>query len=280
MTGGGAPCALHPCLAAAGLAALWLVCAHAAHAGAEPPVACYGYRVVHVYPHDPQAFTQGLAFAAGELFESTGRYGVSDLRRVDLDSGTVLQRRPLPDNLFGEGIAVWGGRIVQLTWRSRMGFVYDRRSFEVLRTFRYRTEGWGITYDGHRLVMSDGSSTLHLLDPDTLEVLEDLVVEDRGTSVPNLNELEFVNGEIWANIWRSDWIARISPRTGAVAAWIDLSDLLPARDRRRADVLNGIAYDAQGDRLFVTGKLWPKLFEIKPTPTSACHGIPTIPRRR
>ena len=235
MTGSGAPCAPHPCLAAAGLAALWLVCAHAAHADAEPPVACYGYRVVHVYPHDPQAFTQGLAFAAGELFESTGRYGVSDLRRVDLDSGTVLQRRPLPDNLFGEGIAVWGGRIVQLTWRSRMGFVYDRRSFEVLRTFRYRTEGWGITYDGHRLVMSDGSSTLHLLDPDTLEVLEELVVEDRGTSVPNLNELEFVNGEIWANIWRSDWIARISPRTGAVVAWIDLSGLLPARDRRRAE---------------------------------------------
>jgi glutamine cyclotransferase len=229
---------------------------------AEVPV--YGYEVVHSYPHDPAAFTQGLAFADGVLYEGTGLYGESTLRQVDLETGSVLQSRSLPPQYFGEGIAVYGDRIVQLTWRSRVGFVYDRRSFGPIHQFAYRTEGWGLTHDGRRLILSDGTATLYVLDPQTYEVSSSLQVRDRQSPVSMLNELEYVEGEIYANVWQTDRIARISPATGRVLGWIDLTGLLKAEDLQRpADVLNGIAYDSVGRRLFVTGKWWPRLFEIR-----------------
>jgi glutamine cyclotransferase len=228
---------------------------------------CYGYRVVHEYPHDPQAFTQGLALAAGALYESTGLYGHSELRRVDLATGAVLQRRDLPPQLFGEGLTAWRGELVQLTWRSHQGFVYDRATFRLLRTFRYPTEGWGLTSDGHRLIMSDGTSTLRVLDPQSLKLIGQIPVRDGSAAVARLNELEYVKGEIYANVWGTDRIARIAPDSGKVIGWIDLRGLLSPEERRSADVLNGIVYDPDSDRLFVTGKRWPKLFQIVPVPS-------------
>jgi glutamine cyclotransferase len=222
---------------------------------------------VHEYPHDPQAFTQGLAFAAGTLYESTGLYGHSELRRVDLATGAVLQRRALPPHLFGEGLTAWRGGLVQLTWRSGEGLVYDRTTFGLLRAFRYPTEGWGITGDGRRLIMSDGTSTLRLLDPESLKTTGEISARDGSAAVTYLNELEYVKGEIYANVWPTDRIARISPESGKVTGWMDLQGLLSPEDRRRAEVLNGIAYDPESDRLFVTGKRWPKLFEIVPVPS-------------
>jgi glutaminyl-peptide cyclotransferase len=228
----------------------------------EPPV--YGFEVVHAYPHDPQAYTQGLVYAGGVLYEGTGKYGESTLRRVALGSGKVLQAHALDRSLFGEGIALWDGQIVQLTWRNSIAIVYDQRTFRELRRFEYRGEGWGLTHDGRHLIMSDGSATLRFLDPQTFRVVRELLVQSRGRRVGRLNELEYVRGEIFANVWYQDHIARISPRTGEVIGWIDLRGLWPQRSERDA-VLNGIAYDAQGDRLFVTGKDWPKLYEIRLT---------------
>ena len=230
----------------------------------EPVTAPVGrFEVVKVYPHDPQAFTQGLVFSGGVLYEGTGLNGRSGIRKVKLENGEVLQVQALEQRHFGEGIALVDDAIVQLTWQSGVGFVYDRKTFQRTRTFSYSGEGWGLTYDGTRLIMSDGSSTLRFLDPKTLAPTGKLQVRDGSRPVERLNELEVVKGEIFANIWQTDRIARISPKTGTVTGWIDLAGLLDPRDARGTDVLNGIAYDATADRLFVTGKLWPKLFEIR-----------------
>ena len=224
----------------------------------------YSYSIVNTYPHDSDAFTQGLVFEDGFLYEGTGRYEQSSLRRVDLQTGAILQVRELSDQFFGEGITIYGDEIIQLTWKYHIGFVYDKDSFEVLEEFHYSTEGWGITYDGTRLIMSDGTSTLHFLDPETFEETGHIDVFDGDGQVTRLNELEYVRGEIYANVWQTDRVARIAPETGRVVGWIDLSGLLTTEDLGEpVNVLNGIAYDAETDRLFVTGKLWPKLFEIE-----------------
>ncbi len=221
-------------------------------------------RVVNTFPHDRAAFTQGLVFEDGMLYEGTGLNGQSTLRRVELESGEVLQSYSLPPEYFGEGITIWGDRIVQLTWKSRQGFVYDKETFELLDTFRYPTEGWGITHDGARLIMSDGTSTLHFWDPDTFEELGSVEVYGDLGPVARLNELEYIQGLVFANVWQTDFIAIIDPDTGEVAAWIDLQGLLGPEDLSEpVDVLNGISYDADGERLFVTGKLWPKVFEVE-----------------
>lgn len=235
--------------------------AAAAQRQTTAPVA--GYEIVRVYPHDPQAFTQGLVFADGFLYEGTGLNGQSGIRKVKLENGEVLQVQRLEARYFGEGIAVVGDTIVQLTWQAGAGFVYDRTSFERMRTFTYRGEGWGLAYDGTRLIMSDGTASLRFLDPKTLQETGRMEVKDGGRPVDDLNELEVVKGEIFANVWNHHRIARIDPKTGEVRGWIDLRGLLDPKDAAGVDVLNGIAYDAAGDRLFVTGKLWPKLFEIR-----------------
>lgn len=227
------------------------------------PAPRFGYSVVRSYPHDRGAYTQGLVFRDGFLYEGTGQEGSSSIRKVRLETGEVLQLRRLDDRYFGEGISIVGNRLIQLTWKNEIGFVYDATTFEPAGTFGYEGEGWGLTYDGRRLIMSDGSPELRFLDPSTLKETGRLTVRDRGVPVEELNELEMVKGEIYANVWQTDLIARISAKTGDVTGWIDLTGLLPPRERAGVDVLNGIAYDAAGDRLFVTGKLWPRLFEIK-----------------
>lgn len=227
----------------------------------------YGYRIVNTYPHDRTAFTQGLVFDNGFLYESTGLNGRSSLRKVELETGRVLQIRDLPYEYFGEGLALWQDKLIQLTWLSHIGFVYDKESFRQLRDFTYPTEGWGITSDGMRLIMSDGTARLYFLKPDTFEQIGWIDARDQDVPVTRLNELEYIKGEIYANVWLTNRIARISPETGQVVGWIDLTGLLSEEDRRQpVDVLNGIAYDAEHDRLFVTGKLWPKLFEIELIP--------------
>ncbi|MCL6511898.1 MAG: glutaminyl-peptide cyclotransferase [Anaerolineae bacterium] len=231
-----------------------------------PAAITYTYAVVNVYPHDPGAFTQGLVYADGVLYESTGLNGRSSLRRVALETGEVLQRRDLAPEYFGEGLALFNDRLIQLTWQNNIGFVYDANSFEPLQTWAYPTEGWGLTHDGTHLIMSDGSATLRFLDPYTFAVQREVMVTDGGRPVARLNELEYINGEVFANVWMTDWIARIDPHTGRVLGWVDLSGLLAPEERAGTDVLNGIAYDPQGGRLFVTGKLWPKLFEITLVP--------------
>jgi glutamine cyclotransferase len=232
--------------------------------GDSDAIPVYTYNIVNTYPHDRSAFTQGLVFEDGILYEGTGRFGHSTLRRVELETGAILQSRELADQFFGEGITVYGDRIIQLTWQSNVGFVYDKNSFELLQQFNYSTEGWGIIHDGEHLIMSDGTSILHFLNPQTFEEISQLGVFDNNGPVTRLNELEYVQGEIYANVWQTDRIARISPGTGRVIGWVDLEGLLTAEDRSEpVDVLNGIAYDADTDRLFVTGKLWPKLFEIE-----------------
>ena len=241
-----------------------LVCETARGITAAP---VYGYKIINVYPHDPDAFTQGLFFEDGFLYEGTGIYGKSELRKVELKTGRVLKSNRLPERFFGEGITAWGNKIIQLTWREKKGFVYEKDGFGLVREFSYATEGWGLTHDDKRLVMSDGSSYLHFLDPQTFKETGRIAVSDRGLPVSNLNELEYVRGKIYANVWPTERIAIISPETGDIEAWIDLSGLvrglgIPPGE----DVLNGIAYDSEHDRLFVTGKFWPKLFEIQLTP--------------
>jgi glutaminyl-peptide cyclotransferase len=240
--------------------------AETAATASAPPI--YTYRVVNVFPHDPTAFTQGLVYQDGIFYEGTGQRGQSTLRKVNPITSQVLQGIRLPDPYWGEGIAVLGDRLYQLTWQENTGFVYDKDSFDLLGTWRYEGEGWGLTTDGQRLIMSDGTNELRFLDPETLDELGRLaVVDGDGQPVARLNELEWVEGEVWANVWLTDLIARIDPATGQVLGWIDLTGLLPDEDRaaQRVDVLNGIAYDAATGRLFVTGKWWPKLFQIELT---------------
>ncbi len=239
---------------------------------ATPQAPTYGYQIVHAYHHDPTAFTQGLEFRAGFLYEGTGLEGRSTLRKVKLETGEVLQQVSLPPELFGEGITVVNQQIFQLTWRTEIGFVYDQTSFRRRRSFNYKGEGWGLTNDGSQIYMSDGSAQIRCWDPNSLQEKRRFTIRDSGRPVSLLNELEYVRGEIYANVWQSDRIARISLADGRVLGWIDLAGLLSPADRtEQVDVLNGIAYDAPGNRLFVTGKLWPKLFEIKVVPRSAPH---------
>ncbi len=239
-------------------------------AGGAPPT--FTYKVVRSYPHDRRAFTQGLIFRDGVLYEGTGMNGESAIRKVKLETGEVLQMHSLPREYFGEGITEWKGSIYQLTWQTQIGFVYDLNTFQQTKTFNYRGEGWGLTHDDSRLIMSDGSSSLRFLDPATLQETGRLRVRDHTGPIDQLNELEYVRGEILANVWQTQRIARISPKDGRVTGWIDLSGLLSPMDRGGADVLNGIAYDPAGDRLFVTGKWWPRLFEIKIVPRGGGRG--------
>jgi glutamine cyclotransferase len=222
------------------------------------------YRVLNAYPHDPGAFTQGLVYENGFLYEGTGLRGHSSLRQVELESGQVIRIHRLPERVFGEGIAIYGDRIVQLTLRSKKAFVYDKATFRVESEFTYSGQGWGLTFDGQNFIMSDGTSALYFFEPGSFTRVGQVIVKDRGRPVMGLNELEYMKGEVLANVWRTDLVARISPVTGKVEAWIDLAGLLDrAGSSDTTDVLNGIAYDAESDRLFVTGKLWPSLFEIE-----------------
>lgn len=223
----------------------------------------YGYQIVRVYPHDRNAFTQGLQYIDGVFYEGTGLHGKSSVRKVKVETGEVLQKRDVPSQYFGEGIVLWNSELIELTWQSQVAFVYDAKTFEPKRRFYYHGEGWGLTHDGVNLIMSDGSHQLRVLDPATFAEKRRISVTAVGTPLQNLNELEFVKGEIFANIWQTDYVARIAPATGQVIGYIDLRGLLTTAERANADVLNGIAYDAQHDRLFVTGKLWPKVFEIR-----------------
>ncbi|MGA7295869.1 MAG: glutaminyl-peptide cyclotransferase [Terriglobales bacterium] len=227
----------------------------------------YTFRVVHTFPHDPNAFTQGLAYRDGFLYEGTGLKGRSSLRRVRLETGAVVRQVDLAPELFGEGIALLKSEVVQLTWLSQAGFVYNLSDFHLLRRFSYLGEGWGLTTDGHDLFMSDGTSVIRVLDSNTFAEKRRFTVRDGQTPIDQLNELEFVEGEIFANVWQTDRIARISPHSGEVVGWIDLKGLLsPIYHLESGAVLNGIAYDPVRKRLFVTGKLWPNLFEIRLIP--------------
>ena len=243
-------------------------CEPFAETAVAPPtsVPVYSYRVINSYPHDPAAFTQGLLFVDGVLYESTGRFP-SSLRQVDLASGQIQQRLNLDEPYFGEGLVLWQGKLIQLTWQNRVAFVYDQNSFELLDTWEYETEGWGITHNGRCLIMSDGSDTLYFRHPETFAEVGRLTVQDQNGPVRLLNELEFIDGEVWANIWQTNRIVRIDPTNGQVVGSIDLTGLLdPATLTQPVDVLNGIAYDEVNGRLFITGKLWPTLFEIEVVP--------------
>jgi glutamine cyclotransferase len=230
-----------------------------AQAGTIPVL---GATVVKSYPHDPQAFTQGLEFFGGYFYESTGRQRQSTLRRVVLETGKVAQSVRLPDESFGEGLTIFHGKIYQLTWLDKTGFIYDLRTFRKLGKFPYNTEGWGLTHDDSSLILSDGTNRLQYIDPESFRVTKTLEVFAGPTAVTNLNELELIRGEIWANVWHSDRIARIDPKSGQVTAWIDLTAIAGPETREQEDVLNGIAWDPGRQRLFVTGKNWSKVFEI------------------
>jgi glutamine cyclotransferase len=223
------------------------------------------YEVVAEYPHDPEAFTQGLILVDGQLYEGTGLNGRSELRLVDLETGDVLQSHALDSEYFGEGITVFGDRIFQITWQTQTAFVYDRETFEQIGTFSYDTEGWGLTHDDTSLIMSDGSDQLFFRDPDTFEVTRQITVRDGDMPIDRLNELEYVDGFIWANVWQTTYIARIDPETGAVVDWLDLAALDEQMrvTGQQVDVLNGIAWNPESATLYVTGKLWPTLFEIQ-----------------
>ncbi|MFN3690689.1 MAG: glutaminyl-peptide cyclotransferase [Fimbriimonadales bacterium] len=231
----------------------------------EPEIPVYRYRIVNTYPHDKNAFTQGLEFHNGYLYESTGLNGQSSLRKVELRTGRVLQIHRLPNEYFAEGMTILGDRIYQLTWQNGVCFVYRLNTFRQETQFRYYGEGWGLTNDGKHLIMSDGSETITFRDPETFAEVRKITVRAQGKPVRNLNELEYIEGEIWANIWHSDMIARIDPQSGMVKAWVDMEGL-PVPNRGLEDVLNGIAYDRQNKRIFVTGKNWSKLFEIELIP--------------
>lgn len=246
------------------LVLLWPARLHSLSAGTPD-----SFRVVQSYPHDPRAFTEGLVYADGVLYESTGLKGHSTLRTIDPKTGIITRHLDVPDTYFGEGITVWQDQLIQLTWQTHIGFVYDRASLRLLQTFHFDGEGWGLTQDGKSLIMSDGTPTLRFLDPHSFRETRRLKVTEDGTPVQNVNELEYIHGEIFANIWHSDRILRISPQTGKVLGWLDLSALLPASDRSDPEaVLNGIAYDAKTNHLFLTGKLWPRIFEIELKPAS------------
>jgi glutamine cyclotransferase len=226
----------------------------------------YTYTLIHQYPHDPDAFTQGLAWDEGKMYEGTGLYGRSSLRSVDLETGLVNRQRHYRRKYFAEGITVFQGRIYQLTWKSGRVFQFDKEKFAVMKSWSYPREGWGITHNGNELIVSDGTAFLYFLDTETLKEKRRILVQDDQGEITRLNELEYVRGAIYANVWQTDRIAIIRPQDGAVSGWLDLSGLsaqVRSRSQGKADVLNGIMYDPAGDRLFVTGKLWPSLFEIK-----------------
>jgi glutaminyl-peptide cyclotransferase len=248
------------------LALLFLLvsCSGAAHLNEPAPdAALYSFDVRGSWPHDVGAFTQGLEYYEGSLYESTGGHGTSSLRQVELETGRVLRRVDVPREYFAEGLTIFHGKIYQLTWQAHKGFIYDLASFQMLGEFAYEGEGWGLTHDERSLIMSDGTNQIRFLDPVNLRVERAIKVYDEGRPLMKLNELEYIRGEIYANIWQTDWIVRLDPRTGKILGRIDLKGLLPAADRTgTTDVLNGIAYDEAHDRLFVTGKLWPKLFQI------------------
>jgi len=237
------------------------------YSGSPDTVTQWSYKIINTFAHDPNAFTEGLVFEDGVLYEGTGLPGRSELRKVDLETGEVLQKLKLKDQYFGEGITIMGDRIIQLTFQTRVGFAYNKETFELLREFKYPTEGWGITHDGKNLIMSDGTPMLYFLDPNNFTQVSKKMVFEQDTAVWGLNELEYVEGEILANVWPGERIVRIDPRTGQVTGWIDMEGLLaPDEQDGQIDVFNGIAYDPTNRRLFVTGKFWPKLFEIKLVP--------------
>lgn len=259
-------------LIALAVAALALVCIAPVRAHDTIPV--YGYRVVHSYPHDPQAYTEGLLYLDGHLYESTGQVGSSSVRKVELETGKVLQSAPTPWPDYGEGIAVWKNRLIQLTWKNQEGFIYDLATLKPLARFPYAGEGWALTSDGKQLYMSDGTPVIRILDPDTLKQTGQIDVTADGQPLQNINELEWVKGQIYANVWLTTRIARIDPASGKVTGWIELAGLVPKPQQLADptnDVLNGIAWDAQHDRLFVTGKCWPKLYEIRLVPPKRGH---------
>jgi glutamine cyclotransferase len=231
---------------------------------ASGPVPKYGYQIVNIWPHDSNAFTQGLILMDGKLLESTGQEGFSSLRRVDLESGRILKKIDVPVPYFAEGLAALNGKLYQLTWQHNIGFIYDAQTFDHLGDFNYQGEGWGLATDGQSLILSDGSNRLRFIDPNGFRVTRTITVTDGNQPVRELNELEYVNGEIYANIWHDNRIAMIDPQSGHVTAWIDLTGLMPESELQDPEaVLNGIAYDQASDKLIVTGKLWPRVFEIK-----------------
>ena len=228
------------------------------------PVPKYGYQIVNMLPHDSNAFTQGLILSDGKFLESTGQEGFSSLRRVEPDSGKILKKVDVPEPYFAEGITLLNGKIYQLTWQHQIGFIYDAQSFERVGQFNYSGEGWGLTTDGTSLILSDGTNRIRFLDPSDFHVTKTIEVLDNKSPVKELNELEFVQGEIYANIWHDNRIATINPENGRVTAWIDLNGMMPEGELRDSEaVLNGIAYDPANNKLFVTGKLWPRIFEIR-----------------
>ena len=254
-------------LGASALAATFAVTCAAA-------VPVYSFDVVHTYPHDTHAFTEGLLYHDGFLYESTGLEKLSSIRKVRLESGEVLQKIAIPPQYFGEGIVIWKHRLISLTWKSHVGFVFDLASLKLQKTFHYTGEGWALTQDGRRLIMSDGTAELRFLDPLTLQETGRLKVTLDGQPLENLNELEWVRGEIFANLWQTNWLVRINPDSGQVVGLIDLAGLLRPSEQipGQTDVLNGIAYDARDDRLYVTGKNWPKLLEIRLKSTGEVAG--------
>ena len=239
----------------------------------DEPTPLYSYRVINEYPHDTKAFTQGLVYENGTMYEGTGLLKKSSLRQVELETGNILKILNLSDEHFGEGVTIFQDEIIQLTWQSNTGFVYDKSNFNQTGEFHYSTEGWGLTTDGDQLIMSDGTEKLHFLNPETYQVNHSVNVTDNGEPVTYINELEYVDGEIYANVWLKDRIARISPETGEVLGWIDLTGILNATEN--ADVLNGIAYDEENGRLFVTGKYWPTIFEIEVVPVEESTAFST-----
>jgi len=229
-----------------------------------PAPVVYNYTIVHSYPHDPTAFTEGLVYWSGNLYESTGLNGQSSLRKVDLPSGKILQQIPLANEFFGEGLAILGNQAYQLTWKNHQVFRYDVSDFKLEKTFSYDPDGWGLTSDGQSLIASDGTNTIRFIDPATFTTQRTIEVTMMGQPVKELNELEYIKGEIYANIWQTNFIVRIDPKTGTIVGVINFGDLLSMNDRTPdADVLNGIAYDVENDRLFITGKKWSKIYEVK-----------------
>lgn len=230
----------------------------------QSPVPIWQYEIIAIFPHDPEAFTQGLVWQDGFLYEGTGLYGKSSLRRVDLETGQVKKQHNLSEDFFGEGITIFEKRIYQLTWKSKTGFIYEQENFQLVKTFSYSHEGWGITHDEKNLIISDGTSVLHFVDPLTMKEIKRIEIHKNGVPVNRINELEYIKGKIFANIWLTDWIVVIEPQSGKITAWLDLSGILDSLEIiQETNVLNGIAYDSEKDCLFVTGKLWPVLFKIK-----------------
>jgi glutamine cyclotransferase len=223
----------------------------------------YSYNIINTYPHDINAFTEGLVYESGVLYESTGRFNESTLRKVDLQTGEILKLHKLGESYFGEGITLYNNKIFQLTWKSNVGFIYDKDSFNLTSRFYYNTEGWGLTHNDEHLIMSDGTDEVYFLNPKNFKKVYSIKVHDKFRPVTRLNELEFIQGEIYADVWRSDKVVRICPHSGEVTGWIDFKGLLSPKEYKNAGTLNGITYDKQSNHIFVTGKMWPKIFEIK-----------------